>query len=212
MHFCVENVQHVFPVLAGIGMEEVRINGSSYSHFPKKWFLGIGILDIGISPQSLLIEVSAILDTRIDDRYPPVVLQQICHLIEWKFGLIYSEDLAIYHIIKIAPDSVKWDLVLFKIVNDFLQLEEGWVAPSALMVAKWPERRQICPATVDVELIYGRLGVGVAKEEAEIYDAAYSFEDEIVEMFGSVACGLNCIHCVGGAIVVNMEKSRFFFH
>lgn len=27
-------------------------------------------------------------------------------------------------------------------------------------------------------------------------------------MFGSVACGLDCVHCVGGAIVTYMKKAR----
>lgn len=87
-------------------MEEIRINRSSYSHLPNKWFLSIRVLDIGISLQSLLIEVTAILDARIDDRNPPVLLQQICHLIEWKSGLIYGEDLTINHIVKITPNGI----------------------------------------------------------------------------------------------------------
>ena len=76
------------------------------------------------------------------------------------------------------------------------------------MVAKCPERRQVCPADVDMELVDGGFWVGVAEEEAEVDNAADGLEDEVVEMLWCVACGLDRIHCVGGAVVAHMEKPR----
>ena len=189
-------------------MEEIRINGPANPHLPQKRFLSIRILNIGISLQALLIEVSAILDARIDDWNPPVVLQQIGHLLKREPALIDGEDLTIDHIIKITPNGIKWDLVFFEVIDYLLKVYEGFVAPSALLVAKRPERRQVCPTAVDVELVDGGFWVGVAEEEAEVYNAADGLEDEVVEMLWCVACGLDRIHCVGGAVVAHMEKAQ----
>ena len=101
-------------------MEKVGINCPSNSHLPKKWLLSIGILDISVSLQALLIKVTTILDAGIDDRNPPVFLQQFCHFVKWKPTLIDCEDLTIYHVIKITPDGIKWDLVFLEIIDDFL--------------------------------------------------------------------------------------------
>ena len=56
-------------------MEEIRINCPSNPHLPQKWFVSVRILNIGISLEALLIEISTILDARIDDRNPPVLPQ-----------------------------------------------------------------------------------------------------------------------------------------
>lgn len=101
-------------------MEKVRINSPSDSHLPKKRLSCIGILDIRISLQALLIKVTTVLDTGIDDRNPPVFLQQFCHFVKRKPTLIDCEDLTIDHVIKITPDGIKWDLEFLEIVDDFL--------------------------------------------------------------------------------------------
>lgn len=103
-------------------MEKVRINCPSDSHLPKKGFFCIGILDISIPLQPLLIKVANILDARIDDRNPPVTLKQICHFIKRKSSLVDCENLTIDHVIKIAPDSVEGDLEFLEVVDDFLQV------------------------------------------------------------------------------------------
>ena len=103
-------------------MEEIRINGPANPHLPQKRFLSIRILNIGVSLQALLVEVSAILDARIDNWNPPVVLQQIGHLLKWEPALIDGENLTIDHIIKVTPNGIKWDLVFSEVIDNLLKV------------------------------------------------------------------------------------------
>lgn len=59
-----------------------------------------------------------------------------------------------------------------------------------------------------MELVDCSFWVGITEEEAKVYDSSDGLEDEVVEMFGCVACGFDCVHRVGGAVVAHMKETR----
>jgi hypothetical protein len=140
-NFLIQLLQHVFPILGGVGVEEVRVDGPAYSHFAEKRVSSVQISDIDFHLEPSFIEGAFVLDAGVDYRNPPGGLEHSFHLAEGKFGFVDCEDLALNHIVEIAPDGIKGKVVIIEVVDDPMKSAHVFIAPATLMVAEAPKRR-----------------------------------------------------------------------
>lgn len=134
-YFLVQWIEHIDPVLCGIGMKEVNKSGSSRPYSTNKIFSSWS-LDIHISFQTFIISITiSNLDSCIYDWHIVIIFKNFFHSIEREPWIINGKVLEMKHVIDVAPNSVKGKVVFCVFLNDIFEVLYFMIAPSALMEA-----------------------------------------------------------------------------
>ena len=139
-------LQHIDPILSGVGMEIISENNFSSPNFPNL-IITLSILNKNISFLTFFPGISFFIPNAwLYDRNIMMIFNNICHLFQRKFFLINCESFVFCHIINIRPNCVQWYFIILKSFYDFFQSCNILVTPSALMKSQRPEWRN-CRST-----------------------------------------------------------------
>jgi hypothetical protein len=98
--FLIKNVQHIYPILSGVGVKEVNKSSISRPHLPYER-LATRLLSVDSSFKSLLIAGSRVFDSRINYWHPPVVFHDGLHFFNRKTILVDGEVLKFQQVIDV---------------------------------------------------------------------------------------------------------------
>ena len=142
LYLFVENIEHVLPILSGVGMEEVNKGGPSRPDFSHIRLFSSPIHDKDSSFEAFLICASSILDSSVDDGDVSISVSDIFHFLQRKLVLVDREVFIVDHVIDICPDGVQGKSILLVVGQDIEKFIGIRIPISALMETETPERRQ----------------------------------------------------------------------
>ena len=141
----------------------------------------------------------------IHNGYVAILVCYFFHLVQREAIEIDSEIFEVVHVVDIAPDCVKRNIVLLVFFNDIQESISGIIAPSGLVETQRPKGREYGLANTGLlELFYQGRNIGIAQYEPEVDDPSNNFESKVLV---HVVVAFDHVHGVGGFEVVDVALS-----
>lgn len=189
-------LEHILPVLGGVGVEVVDEVGRPSPDLADL-VVPLSRLDEHFPLLALLVGVTLVVpDTRLHDGNIPIFTCDAFHAIQGELVSIHREGLELVHVVDVAPNRVQRNSVFLVVTYHCLQFPHVRVAPSALVEPHRPKRRNYRLSHQTVELLQQILRIALTQDEPEIdYPSDSSVNLEITIVAETLHFDIEGIRC-----------------